>query len=242
MEPSRERATLDIQSPHPFIKGVTAATPIMIGYLPIGITFGLLAKQAELSLYELTAMSVFVFAGASQFMAANMIAGGIGVVEIIVATFILNFRHFIMSLSVMNALKVIPLRFKVLMSAGLTDETFALSSMNIDKVKEEKSHYFYLGLISASYFTWVFGSFLGGLVGGFIPHALSQSMTIALYVMFIALLVPSVKKEWRLGVIALISMIFNYGFSQFMSSGWAIVFATLLGGFSGIFLMRGEEK
>ncbi|MBM7703440.1 AzlC family ABC transporter permease [Metabacillus iocasae] len=242
METSREEVVLIRPKSHPFVKGVAAAVPIMIGYLPIGITFGLLAKQAGLTLYELTAMSAFVFAGASQFMAANMIAVGIGVVEIIVATFILNFRHFIMSLSLMNALKVIPFQFKLSMSFGLTDETFALSSMNAEKANEEKSHFFYGGLILASYLTWVFGSFLGGLVGEFIPQALSQSMTIALYVMFIALLVPSVKKEWRFGIIAFISMIFNYGFSQFLTSGWSIVLATLLGGCSGIFLMRGEEK
>src|SRR5699024_2706033 len=88
-----------------FRSGVRVGFQIMLGYLPIAITYGVLAKQSGMSIMELTLMSVLVFAGASQFMGANMIAVGAGAFEIIIATFVLNFRHFVMSLSFMNRLR-----------------------------------------------------------------------------------------------------------------------------------------
>ncbi|MFD1037633.1 AzlC family ABC transporter permease [Virgibacillus byunsanensis] len=222
-------------------KGIAAGFPIMLGYMPIAITFGVLAKQAGMSLIELTSMSVLVFAGASQFMGANMIAVGAGAIEIIVATFVLNFRHFVMSLSFMNRLRGIGLNWKVPLSLGLTDETFAVSSLHTEEAKMEKGPLFYTALILTAYSSWIVGSFLGGVLGEVIPEILSQSMGIALYAMFIGLLVPSVKKEIRVGLIAIIAMLINLLCSQVMSDGWAIVLGTVLGGLSGIYLLK-EDK
>src|SRR5690625_7908413 len=106
-------------------KGLMTGFPIILGYLPVAITFGVLAKQSGLSMTELTLMSVFVFAGASQFMGANMIAVGAGASEIIIATFVLNFRLFVMSLSFMNRLRVVESKWSDYLSLALTDETVA---------------------------------------------------------------------------------------------------------------------
>src|SRR5690625_4133533 len=107
-----------------FQRGLQVGFPIMLGYIPIAITYGVLASQAGMSIFELTLMSAFVFAGASQFMGANMIAVQASSVEIIVATFILNFRHFVMSFSWMNEIRdQFQLKTRFLLSLGLTDET-----------------------------------------------------------------------------------------------------------------------
>src|SRR5690625_3866640 len=224
-----------------FRSGITVGIPIMLGYLPIAITYGVLAKQSGMSIVELTLMSVLVFAGASQFMGANMIAVGAGAVEIIIATFVLNFRHFVMSLSFMNRLRGISINWKAPLSLGLTDETFAVSALHPEEAKQEKGAWFYLGLFLIAYLSWIFGSFLGGVLGEVIPEKLSQSMGIALYAMFIGLLVPSVKKELKVGLIALIAMLINVLCSQFMSDGWSIVLATIIGGYSGVYLLKEER-
>ncbi|MRH44097.1 branched-chain amino acid ABC transporter permease [Aquibacillus halophilus] len=223
-------------------KGIAKGIPIMMGYLPVALTYGVLAKQAGMSIFEITLMSVLVFAGASQFMGAGMIAIGTGAVEIIIATFVLNFRHFVMSLSFMNRLRGINLKWKVPLSLGLTDETFSVASIHSEEAKQDKGTYFYAALMITAYFSWVFGSFLGGVLGDIIPETLSQSMGVALYAMFIGLLIPSVKKELKFGLIAVIAMLVNGIFSQFVDTGWAIVAGTLIGGATGIILLKEDPQ
>lgn len=229
------------ESIHMMKQGASAGLPIMLGYLPIAITYGVLAKQTGLSLLELTMMSVFVFAGASQLMAVNMIAVGANIMEIVIATFVLNFRHFVMSLSFMNRLRTIRIREKAPISLGLTDETFAVSALHPEKSKEKKGVLFYAALILTAYVSWIAGSFIGGVLGEVIPDKLSQSMGIALYAMFIGLLIPSVKKEWRIALIAIFAMLINGLMSLFVSEGWAIVIGTVIGGLSGVVFLKEDE-
>lgn len=239
---AKEMVNQEIATSFPMIKrGVLAGIPIMLGYLPIAIAYGVLARQTGLSLAELTLMSVLVFAGASQFMGVNMIGVGAGAIEIVVATFVLNFRHFIMSMSFMNQLKDIRLNWKIPLSLGLTDETFAVSSLHTKEAKMEKGVLFYTALFITAWLAWILGSLLGGVLGDVIPEKLSQSMGIALYAMFIGLLVPSVKKELKVGLIAVCAMLLNSLFSLFVSDGWAIVLGTVLGGSLGIVLLKEDE-
>ncbi|KGP71329.1 AzlC family ABC transporter permease [Pontibacillus yanchengensis] len=223
-------------------RGAFAALPIVFGYLPIGITYGVLAKQAGLSLTEITLMSVFVFAGAAQFVAVSMMNAGALFVEIVLATFVLNLRHFVMSFSIMNRLRSASLKWKIPISLGLTDETFSVASLYPKEGQKKGGMWFYASMILVSYFAWILGSLAGGLLGEVIPDALSQSMGIALYAMFIALLIPSVRNEWRIGLIAVLSMMLNYiAYKITGNQGWSIVLATILAGASGIWLLPQEE-
>ncbi|ARI79234.1 AzlC family ABC transporter permease [Halobacillus mangrovi] len=224
-------------------RGVMAGFPIMLGYFPIALTYGVLANQSGMTTVELTLMSVLVFAGAAQFLAVGMVAAGTGMGEIIIATFVLNFRHFVMSLSFVNRLKNIALRAKLPLTLGLTDETFTVSALYRKEAKEDYGAYFYTALILTAYVSWVGGSFAGGILGDIMPPRLSESMGVALYAMFIGLLVPSVKKHYRIAFIAIAAMAVNYVCQSFgMNQGWAIVIGTVAGGFSGIWILRGEEE
>src|SRR5690625_2329045 len=89
-----------------------------------------------------------------------------------------------------------------------------------------------------SYSSWVVGSFLGGFVGDIIPDSISQSFGIALFAMFIALLIPSVKTNYLYGIVALLAMVINYGLSQFLQEGWSIVLATILASLVGFVFLR----
>lgn len=223
-------------------QGFKVSIPIAFGYIPVAITFGILAKQAGMSILELTMMSAFVYAGASQFMGANMIISSASAIEIIVATFVLNFRHFIMSLSIMNQIQsTIERKRRISIGLGLTDEAFAVSALHIDKADNKKGYAFFITIILTAYLTWVIGSFIGGVVGDVIPAKLSQSMGIALYALFIGLLVPSVKKDFKTIIIVIIAMAVNFIFSQFISEGWSIVFGTLIGGLSGVVLFKEDR-
>jgi 4-azaleucine resistance transporter AzlC len=228
---------------HMMRRGILAGLPIMLGYLPIALTYGVLANQSGMSNIELTLMSVLVFAGAAQFLAVGMVAAGAGMIEIIIATFVLNFRHFVMSLSFVNQLKNIALRAKIPLTLGLTDETFTVSALYRKEAKEDHGGWFYAALILTAYTSWVGGSFIGGILGDVMPSRLSDSMGVALYAMFVGLLVPSVKKHYRIAFIAIAAMLINFFCQSLgMNQGWAIVVGTVIGGFSGIWILTDEEE
>lgn len=228
---------------HMIKKGMFAGFPIMLGYLPIALTYGVLASRTGMSNLELTLMSVLVFAGAAQFLAVGMVATGTGIIEIIIATFVLNFRHFVMSLSFVNRLKKIALRAKIPLTLGLTDETFTMSALYREEAKERNGSLFYASLMLTAYISWVGGSYLGGVLGDVIPARLSDSMGVALYAMFIGLLVPSVKKEGKIAIVSVLAMLINFLCQYWgMTQGWAIVVGTVLGGFGGIWILNDEEE
>ncbi|WP_128896818.1 AzlC family ABC transporter permease [Longirhabdus pacifica] len=221
-----------------WIKGIIVALPIVIGYIPIAITFGILSVQANVPLYYAVLMSILVFAGASQFVAISMISAGAGSISIITATLVLNLRHLIMSMSLMNKFKNIPLSWKVPLSFGVTDEVFAVASA----AEKESSEKFLAAITLSSYCSWIVGTLIGGLLANIIPASISSGMSIALYAMFISLLVPSIRKSWRIGVIAIISGLLCFVFSAFFERGWAIIMATITGSFFGIIFNIGDEE
>lgn len=222
-----------------FFLGARAAIPIVIGFIPISVTFGMISMQSGLSLFQTFLMSFAVFAGASQLMAVNMMGMGAGTIEIILATFVLNLRHFVMSMSIMNHLLHIPKAWKVCFSFGLTDETFAVASL---KARESTlSEYFVTGLNATAYLSWILGTLLGGLFANMIPQSLGAGMSIALYAMFIGLLVPVVRGSWKVGVISAVSIVLNVVFASFLNPGWSIVLATVLAALLGIVLLNEGE-
>ncbi|MBN8233609.1 AzlC family ABC transporter permease [Halobacillus kuroshimensis] len=228
---------------HMVQRGITAGFPIMLGYLPVALTYGVLAGQSGMTNLELTLMSVLVFAGAAQFLAVGMVAAGTGFVEIVTAVFVLNFRHFVMGLSFVNRLKTMALRAKLPLTLGLTDETFTVSTLYKKEAAEPYGAYFYASLMLTAYASWVGGSFLGGVLGDVIPARLSDSMGVALYAMFIGLLIPSVKRNGRIAMIAVTALLINYLCQRMgMNQGWAIVAGTLAGGLSGIWILGEEEE
>ncbi|WP_017754293.1 AzlC family ABC transporter permease [Calidifontibacillus oryziterrae] len=200
---------------------------IAIGYLPAALTFGLLAKSTGLSLEETIMMSVLVYAGAAQYMALNLIALGTGPFAIIIATFIVNIRHFLMTASLNEKVeKDHPLK-KAIYAFGVTDETFSVAATRQETVTTS----YMFGLAIIAYGSWVINSGLGHFIGSSLPQVLQESMAIALYAMFVGLLVPSLKKHRKIVFLAGTAAILNSVFTYVLPpdwSGWAIVSATLI--------------
>jgi len=218
--------------------GMYAGFPVLVGYFPIAVTFGLLAKSVNISLIESFCFSAFVFAGASQFVGLNMFHAGIGAGEITLTVFLLNFRHFLMSATL--ASKTYLNKFLVpVISFGVTDETFAVAAMK----KGELSAGYLIALNFTAYAGWVTGTVAGYAAGDFLPADIQASISICLYAMFVAILIPAVKKSFTAGVIALIAGILNsiLGYTGYISSGWNIVISILAASTAGMFLFKGDE-
>ncbi|MCA1027407.1 AzlC family ABC transporter permease [Cytobacillus kochii] len=210
----------------PFRKGLQAGVSIAIGYAPVALTFGLLAKTAGLSFIETVLMSMVVFAGASQYMALSLISLGTSTFEIIFTTFIVNIRHFLMSTALNEKAEDDKLMKKALYSFGITDESFSVIATK-DGVQKTG---FILGVNIIGYMSWVTFTALGYVVGANLPQVLQESMTVALYAMFIGLLVPSMKGSAKVVYLAAIAAGLNtiFTFTGALSTGWSIVIATLI--------------
>lgn len=206
--------------------GIQGGLTIAIGYMPIAITYGFIAKSTELSLLETVLMSAFVYAGASQYMALDMIARSVGMIEIVITTFIVNIRHFLMSASLNEKTERVARWKKALYAFGITDETFSVAAVQKDKLSAS----YMFGLNITAYSSWVFFSAVGFLIGEILPEFFQEGMSVALYAMFIGLLVPSMKGNRKVVILATIAAVFHsfFSFLHLLSTGWAIVVSTLL--------------
>ena len=223
-----------------FLSGMRAGLPVALGYVPIAIAFGALATKARLSPQEAVLMSALVFAGASQFMAVGMMLSGAGGLQIVLATLFVNLRHLIMSMAVHHTVKEATPSWRSLLSFGITDETFALLTLQDTEGQTHHTHWFAAGLMGVAYAGWVLGTAMGSFGAQMIPPSVSAAMIIGLYAMFIALLTPHVRGSWRVAFIAGSSMALNALLSSFISAGWAIVLSTTLGASLGVLVEGGE--
>ena len=208
-----------------FRDGLKAGVSIAVGYMPVALTFGLLARSSGLSLYEAVLMSVLVFAGAAQYITLSLLAMGTGAFEIIFTIFIVNIRHLLMSASINEKVVEDSLWKKALYAFGITDETFTVAAT---KTGTLNTGYMY-GLCFISYSSWVAFTGVGYIAGASLPGVIQQGMSVALYAMFVGLLVPSAKKSRKVLFLAGIAALLNSLFTMIqLSTGWSIVLATVL--------------
>lgn len=172
------------------LQGLSAAWPICLGYIPIGLAFGVLAQKAGLYPIEIMLMSILVFAGSSQFIAVSMLSTGAGALSIILTTFAVNLRHLLMSSSLAVFLGDATHRKLTLFAYGVTDESFAVNHTRFSQKiwSLDKA----LVVNHTANITWVVSSIIGGYGGRFI-HAGAFGIDYALTAMFICLLIFQLK-------------------------------------------------
>ena len=227
-----------------FFEGIMAGIPVALGYIPIAVTFGLLARSADLPAYVPALMSLLVFAGASQFIGVNLLVLGISHGEIILTTFILNLRHFLMTASISQKLpESVSKAWRSLLAFGITDETFTIAALRQEKTL---SPYFILGLNTIAFSAWNAGTWIGLFFSSGLPEVLQSSMGIALYAMFIGLLIPSCKKYKSALAVALLaavchSLIRWLPATAGITGGWGIILSTLFSAGLGAYLFAEEN-
>lgn len=184
---------------------VSAGLAILLGYFSIAIAFGASGRAVGLPVVAVASFSVFVFAGASQFIAVSLIAQGAGVVAIIVTTFIVNSRHLVMAMSLRDRIhgSHIP---RPILAFGITDEVFTAAATRRGPVPEREL----LTMELLAYSGWVAGTITGYSVGALLPPVVEQAMGIALYAMFVALIVPAIARFPRYLVPALTAGAVNW--------------------------------
>ena len=165
--------------------------PVMFGYIPLGIAFGILFQELGYAWYLATLMAVFVFAGAAQFMIVGLLGAGVGLFEIVISIFLVNSRHMFYGLSLLKDYGAWGVR-KFYLIFGLTDETYSLlTTMAVPNGVKQQQYYFLVTLLNHSY--WVLGCTLGALIGANFEFN-SQGLEFTLTALFVVLVMEQWKK------------------------------------------------
>lgn len=209
--------------------GIKRATPIVLGYIPIGFAYGVLAGKSGLSGANTIIMSLIVFAGSAQFIAVGLFASGTGPAAVILTTFIVNLRHMLMAASLAPYLKGWKKRHLAFFSYELTDETFALHSAAATKLADCKLEAISLNITAQT--SWVIGTVLGVVAAGLIGDVKPYGLDYALAAMFIGLLVGQCGDKIKV-MTAVISggiatLLYLAGFQQFHIIAATVLAATI---------------
>ncbi|GGJ38642.1 AzlC family ABC transporter permease [Deinococcus roseus] len=172
-----------------FKLGFLAVVPLWIGFLPFAISYALLARTAGLSIWETQLMSLTVFSGGAQFIAANMFLQQANLFSVVLTTFLLNARHLLYGLSVSQNLKLGPLQ-RSKAAWVLTDEAFGVTAN-----AHYPSYAYLMGASMSVFVSWNVFTLIGALLGSSIPDPLQYGVDFVFPLAFLALLMPTLKNS-----------------------------------------------
>ena len=213
-----------------FLKGMKDGLPVALGYLAVSFTLGIAAVKSGLTPFQAFATSALNNTSAGEFAAFSLIGAGVSYMEIALTTLILNMRYILMSCALSQKIdKHTPIVHRFLMAYDVTDEIFGLSIMSEGRLGPKYTY----GLIAISAPSWAIGTYLGAVMGSVMPAGVLSAMNLALYGMFIAVIVPPAKKDKTIAVVIAVSMLSSLMFSilpglREISSGIVVIILTVV--------------
>lgn len=228
-----------------FKQGMTDGIPIALGYMAVSFTFGIMAKDAGLTAFQAVLLSLTNLTSAGQFAGLGIIVASSSYLEMAFTQLVINLRYCLMSCALSQKLDLkAPFFHRFFIAYGNTDEIFGICSC-----REGKLDPFYCyGAISVASPGWAFGTFLGVLSGSILPARILSALGVALYGMFIAVIIPPAKTDKIIRGIVLASMAVSFVFTIIpvlnqISSGFRIILLTLLiaGTAALLFPIKSEE-
>jgi len=213
-----------------YVRGLKAGIPIGLGYFAVSFALGITAKQAGMSVLQCGVMSATMMASAGQFAVINMIATDGGIALTVLSTLIINLRYLLMSTALsQKIMKDTPIGHRLGSAMFITDEMFGVAATTEGKV----SPFLMYGMASASEPGWVAGTMLGAAVGAILPVRIVNALSVALYGMFMAVVIPPAHKNTHLFPIIIVSMLLSTAMTYLpvfagISSGMRIILLTVV--------------
>ena len=213
-----------------FKQGIKDGIPICLGYFWVSMAFGIAAVKAGLPVWTTVLMSFANLTSAGQFAGINIMVAGGQALELFITTLTINMRYFLMSLSVSQKVdENFSTPKRLVASYGITDEVFAMSMQR----KKDLSFLYMVGLIITPLLGWTLGTLTGAVATDLLPEIVSNAMGIALYGMFIAIIVPPARENpkvfFAVGLAILASFAFTYvPVIRGISSGWKTTIITVV--------------
>lgn len=211
-------------------EGIRDGMPICLGYISVSMAFGLTAVKAGMPVWAAVLISFSNLTSAGQFAGTNLLLAQSSYVELMITTFIINIRYFLMSLSVSQKLEEkFGLKERLIASFGVTDEVFAVSMQR----RSELTFSYMFGLIITPVLGWTGGTIIGAVATSLLPEALTDAMGIALYGMFIAIIVPPAREHKSVLIAVLLAIAASYAFAYIpvlseLSGGWSVIIITIV--------------
>lgn len=221
-----------------FRQGLKDGIPIAIGYLSVAFTFGMMAVSQGIPIEVAVLISLTNLTSAGQFAALTLILANGSLLEMALTQLTINLRYALMSLSLSQKLsKTVTTPKRMIIAFANTDEIFAIASSKVGKVSEK---YMY-GLAILPIIGWSGGTLIGAAASSLLPLSLRSAFGIAIYGMFIAIIIPPAKKIKSIAkvivVAIIISCIFYYvPFFNQVSGGFAIILTTVIAAGLGAWL------
>lgn len=213
-----------------FTQGLKDGFPICLGYFSVSVAFGMTTVLAGMPLWAAVLISLTNLTSAGQFAGANLMIAGGNMIELGLTTLVINIRYFLMSLSVSQKVeRKMSMKERLAVSFGITDEIFAVSMQH----KDELSTPYMAGLIITPVLGWTGGTLAGGIATSFMPEALSSALGIALYGMFIAVIIPPAREERSVLFTVILAILASLAFTYLpglksLGGGWSIIIITIL--------------
>ena len=175
-----------------FVRGLNAVLPLLVGVVPFGLIYGVLAVNAGMPVLLAQALSLLMFAGSAQFLAAQLVGAGASGAVIVLTTFVVNLRHALYSASIAPHVRELPAPWKWLLAYLLTDEAYAVAITHYrESARKPWAHWYFLGAGLTLWAAWQASTAMGIFLGTEVPR--SWSLDFALALTFIALVVPALK-------------------------------------------------
>lgn len=227
-----------------FLSGCRRSLPIALGYFPVSFSFGVFVASSDLPLGLATLISITNLTSSGQFAGVSLMLVQASYMETALTLLMINARYFLMSLSLSQKIdqKMSTLE-RMVISFGITDETFSLASLE----QKTLSFPFMSGFILIPIIGWTSGTLAGETLTNLLPASLQNAMGLALYGMFLAIIIPASSKSRAIGEVVLLAAILSTlmyvtPLFQELSSGFQLIIATLLAALYGAWRYPIEEK
>ena len=211
-----------------FLDGVKSGFPIGLGYFSVSFGVGILAVKSGLTAWIAAIISLTNLTSAGEAAGIGVIAAAGSFIEMILTQLLINCRYTLMALSLSQKLSPrFTLGHRLLAAYGITDEVFGVAASR----KSLLTPPYMYGMISVATVGWVLGTFLGGMCGELLPARLTNALGILLYGMFIAIIIPPIRKSLSNLAVILIAALFScliYYFAPQISSGFAIIISSII--------------
>lgn len=212
-----------------YAKGIKDGIPIALGYFAVSFALGITAREAGITPLQAGCMSAVMLASAGQFAAINVIAAADTLIQMAITTLVINLRYILMSSAMSQKLdKKMSFIHRLILPCFVTDEIFGIAT----NVEGRLNPFYNYGAATVAVPGWTIGTILGAAVGSILPERVEMALGVALYGMFLAIIIPGARKNKVLAVLVTVSMVLSFLFAELpvvseISSSMRIIILTV---------------